>query len=47
MNGGGAEREREAQNLRQAPGSKLSVQSLMRRSNPRNMSSWLETKSDV
>ena len=33
MNEGGAERERETQNRKQAPGSKLSAQSLMQRSN--------------
>ena len=34
MSGGGAERERETQNPKQAPGSKLSAQSPMRGSNP-------------
>ena len=36
MNVGGEERERETQNLKQAPGSELSVQSPMRGSNPPN-----------
>ena len=32
--GGGAERERETQNVKQVPGSELSAQSLMRGLNP-------------
>ena len=34
MSRGGAERESETQNLKQAPGSELSAQSLMRGSEP-------------
>ena len=34
---GGAERERETQNLKQAPGSELSAESLMRGLNPRTV----------
>ena len=40
--GGGAEREREIQNLKQAPGSELSAQSPMQGSNSRTMRSWPE-----
>ena len=39
MSRGGAERERETQNLKQAPGSELSAQSWMRVSNSQNMRS--------
>ena len=40
-------RERETQNLKQAPGSQLSVQSPMRSSNPGAMRSWPEPKSEA
>ena len=40
-------RDRVTQNLKQAPGSELSAQSLMRSSNPRAMKSWPELKSDA
>ena len=39
MNKGGVDRERETQNLKQAPGSKLSAQSLTRGLNPQTMGS--------
>ena len=42
MNGGGAERERETQNLKQASGSALSAQNPTRSSNPQTMRSWPE-----
>ena len=45
MSGGGAERERETQNLKPAPGSELSAQSPMGGSNPRTGSSRPELKS--
>ena len=45
--GGGAEREREAQNLKQAPGSELSAQSPTRGSNSQTARSWPERKSDA
>ena len=44
---GGAERDRETQNSKQAPGSELSVQSLTRVSNSRTVRSWTEPKSDA
>ena len=44
---GKGHRERETQNLKQAPGSELSVQSLTRGSNLRTMRSWPEPKSDA
>ena len=47
MNGGGAERERETQNLKQAPGSELSAQSLMWRLNSQTMRSKPELKSQM
>ena len=47
MNGGGSERERETQNLKQAPGSELSAQSPTRGLNSRTARSWPETKSDA
>ena len=43
----GRVRERETQNLKQAPGSELSAQSLMRGSNSRSARSWPELKSDA
>ena len=42
---GERQRERETQNLKQAPGSKLSAQSPTWGSNPRTMRSWPEPKS--
>ena len=45
--GGGAERERETQNLNQAPGSELSAQGPMRGLNSRTTRSWPEPKSDA
>ena len=39
--------ERETQNLKQAPGSELSAQSLTRGSNSRTVRSWPEPKSDT
>ena len=39
MSGGGAERERETQNPKQAPGSELSAHSLTWGSNPQTMRS--------
>ena len=42
MNGGGPEREREAQNLKQAPGSELSAQSAMQGWNSQSARSWPE-----
>ena len=44
---GGAEREREAQNLKQAPGSELSAQSAMWGSNPLTVRSSPEPKLDA
>ena len=44
---GGAERERETQNLKQAPGFELLAQSLMQGLNPRTVRSWPEPKSDT
>ena len=41
------ERERETQNPKQAPGSELSAQSLMRGSNSQTVRSWPEPKSDT
>ena len=41
------QRERETQNLKQAPGSELSAQSPMRGSNPQTVRSWPEPKSDA
>ena len=41
------QREREAQNLKQAPGSELSAQSQTRGSNPRTLRSCPELKSDA
>ena len=46
VRGGGAERERETQNPKQAPGSELSVQSLMRGSNSQAGRSRPELKSE-
>ena len=40
-------RERETQNLKQAPGSELSAQSPMRGLNPQTTRSWPELKSDT
>ena len=47
MSEGGAERERETQNPKQAPGSELSAQSLTWGSNPRTVRSWPELKPDA
>ena len=47
MSWGGAERERETQNPKQALGSELSAQSPMRGSNPRTARSWPEPKPDA
>ena len=47
MSRGGAERERETQNPKQAPGSELSAQSPMRGSNSQTVRSWPEPKSDA
>ena len=47
MNRGGAERERETQNPKQAPGSELSAQSPTQGSNPQTVRSWPELKSDA
>ena len=47
MSGLGAERERETQNPKQAPGSKLSAQSPTRGSNSWTLRSWPELKSDA
>ena len=47
MSGGGAERESETQNLKQAPGSELSAQSLMWGLNPQAVRSGPEPKSDA
>ena len=47
MNGGGAERERETQNRKQAPGSEPSAQNPTRGSNSRSARSWPEPKSDA
>ena len=47
MSRGGAERERETQNLTQAPGSELSAQSPTWGLNSRTVRSWLELKSDA
>ena len=44
---GSGQRERETQNLKQAPGSKLSAQSLTQGSNSWTMRSWPELKSDA
>ena len=44
---GEGQRERETQNLKQAPGSELSAQSPTRGSNSRTMRSWPEPKSDA
>ena len=46
MSGGGL-RARETQNPKQAPGSELSAQSLMRGLNPQTVRSWPELKSDA
>ena len=43
----GAERERETQNLKQAPGSELSAQSPMQGSNSQTVRWWHEPKSDA
>ena len=47
MSGGGAERERETQNLKQAPGSELSAQSPTWGSNSQTARSFPEPKLDV
>ena len=47
MSGGGAERETEAPNLKQAPGPELSAQSLMLGSNSQTVRSRPELKSDA
>ena len=47
MSGGGAERERETQNPKQAPGSELSAQGPMRGSNSRSVRSCPEPQSDA
>ena len=47
MSGGGAERERETQNPKQAPGSELSAQSPMRGLNSQTLRSGPEPKSDA
>ena len=44
---GEGQRERETQNLNQAPGSELSVQSLMQGSNSQAVRSWPEPMSDA
>ena len=44
---GEGQRERETQNLKQAPGSELSAQSPTRGSNPRTVRSWPEPKPDA
>ena len=44
---GEGQRERETQNPKQAPGSELSAQSLMRGSNPQTARSCPEPKSDA
>ena len=43
--GGGAEREKETQDPKQAPGPELSAHSPMKGSNPQNAESWPEPKS--
>ena len=47
MSRGGAERERETQNLKDAPGSELSAQSPTQGLNPQTTRSWPELKSDA
>ena len=47
VSGEGAERERETQNAKEAPGSELSTQSPTRGSNSRTAGSRPEPKSDV
>ena len=47
MSGGGAERERETQNLKQAPGSELSAQSPTWDLNSQTVRSFPEPKLDV
>ena len=47
MSRGGAERERETQNLKQTPGSELSAQSLTWGSTSGAVRSWPEPKSDA
>ena len=47
MNRGGAEREKETQNQKQAPGSEPSAQSPTQGSNSRTVRSWPELKSDA
>ena len=45
--GGGTEEEKETQNLKQTPGSKMSAQSPTQGSNPQTMRSWPELKMDA
>ena len=47
MSWGGAEREKETQNLKQAPGSELLAQSPTWGSNPQTGRLWPELKSDA
>ena len=47
MSRGGSEREGDTESVKEAPGSKLSAQSLMQGLNPQTVRSWPEPKSDT